>query len=237
MTYSVHKYGDFFPGTGHISDVGAKEGTGYSVNVPLNNGITDDSYFEDLFKPILDKIMEIFRPGAIVLQCGADSLAQDRLGCFNLTIKGHARCVKYVKSFGVPTLVLGGGGYTIRNVARCWAFETATLLDREDIPNDIPYNDYYEYFSPDYELHLGPEPMENQNSKEFVEGIRVDLLQQLQDLRGAPSIAMQQVPPLFERAERDEDQDDPDVRNPAGATKTGEGSRKQHPAELYDHVD
>ena len=31
-----------------------------------------------------------------------------------------SECVKYVKSFGLPTLVLGGGGYTIRNVARCW---------------------------------------------------------------------------------------------------------------------
>ena len=29
MTLSLHKYGDFFPGTGHISDVGAKDGTGY----------------------------------------------------------------------------------------------------------------------------------------------------------------------------------------------------------------
>ena len=40
--------------------------------------------------------------------------------------------MKYVKSFGLPTLVLGGGGYTIRNVARCWTYETATLLG-EDI--------------------------------------------------------------------------------------------------------
>ena len=31
-----------------------------------------------------------------------------------------SECVKYVKGFGLPTLVLGGGGYTIRNVARCW---------------------------------------------------------------------------------------------------------------------
>jgi hypothetical protein len=68
----------------------------------------------------------------------------DRLGCFNLTLKGHARCVEYVKSFGVPLLVLGGGGYTIRNVARCWAYETAVLLDQPDIPNEIPFNDYYE---------------------------------------------------------------------------------------------
>ncbi len=53
-------------------------------------------------------------------QCGADSLGCDRLGCFNLSIKGHGDCVQFVKSFNVPTLVLGGGGYTVRNVARCW---------------------------------------------------------------------------------------------------------------------
>lgn len=32
--------------------------------------------------------MEMYQPSAIVLQCGADSLSGDRLGCFNLTIKG-----------------------------------------------------------------------------------------------------------------------------------------------------
>lgn len=32
--------------------------------------------------------MEMYQPSAVVLQCGADSLSGDRLGCFNLTIKG-----------------------------------------------------------------------------------------------------------------------------------------------------
>jgi acetoin utilization deacetylase AcuC-like enzyme len=32
--------------------------------------------------------MEIYQPNAVVLQCGADSLAGDRLGCFNLSLKG-----------------------------------------------------------------------------------------------------------------------------------------------------
>jgi histone deacetylase 1/2 len=236
MTLSLHKYGDFFPGTGHISDVGAKEGEGYSVNAPLNNGITDDTYFTELFEPITAKIMQVFQPGAIVLQCGADSLTGDRLGCFNLTLKGHARCVEYVKSFGVPTLVLGGGGYTIRNVARCWAYETAVLLDQPDISNDIPFNDYYEYFAPDYNLHLTPEPMENLNDKPMLDAIRSELLQQLQDLQGAPSVAMQQVPPLFERAEAEEMEGDPDEREEA-KTRSGDGTRKQHESELYDKVD
>lgn len=48
--------------------------------------------------------------------------------------KGHAKCVEFVKSFNLPMLMLGGGGYTIRNVARCWTYETAVALDTE-IPN------------------------------------------------------------------------------------------------------
>lgn len=35
------------------------------------------------------KVMEMYQPSAVVLQCGADSLSGDRLGCFNLTIKGY----------------------------------------------------------------------------------------------------------------------------------------------------
>eukprot|EP00492_Amphilonche_elongata_P002536 TRINITY_DN2793_c0_g1_i1.p1 TRINITY_DN2793_c0_g1~~TRINITY_DN2793_c0_g1_i1.p1 ORF type:complete len:112 (+),score=19.95 TRINITY_DN2793_c0_g1_i1:19-354(+) len=57
-----------------------------------------------------------------------DSLAHDRLGCFNLTLNGHGRCVSFLKSFGVPLLLLGGGGYNIRNVARCWCYETSVAL-------------------------------------------------------------------------------------------------------------
>lgn len=32
--------------------------------------------------------MDWYRPGAVVLQCGADSLASDKLGSFNLSMRG-----------------------------------------------------------------------------------------------------------------------------------------------------
>ena len=57
------------------------------MNFPLRDGIDDESY-ELIFKPVMSKVMETYRPGAVVLQCGADSLAGDRLGCFNLSLKG-----------------------------------------------------------------------------------------------------------------------------------------------------
>lgn len=48
-------------------------------------------------------------------------------------------CVRIVKEFNIPMLVLGGGGYTKRNVARCWTHETAVLLN-EELNNEIPFN-------------------------------------------------------------------------------------------------
>uniref|UniRef100_A0A8C0D5X9 Histone deacetylase domain-containing protein n=1 Tax=Balaenoptera musculus TaxID=9771 RepID=A0A8C0D5X9_BALMU len=98
--------------------------------------------------------MEIYRPHKATAEEMTkyhNSLSGDRLGCFNLTVKGHAKCVEVVKTFNLPLLMLGGGGYTICNVARCWTYETAVALDCE-IPNELPYNDYFEYFGPDFKL-------------------------------------------------------------------------------------
>ena len=141
MTVSFHKYGEYFPGTGELRDIGIGPGKYYSVNFPLRDGIDDVSY-KSIFEPVIQHVMDWYRPEAVVLQCGGDSLSGDRLGCFNLSMRGHANCVSFVKSFGLPTMVLGGGGYTMRNVARTWAFETGVLIDHEMEPI-LPYNEYY----------------------------------------------------------------------------------------------
>ena len=33
-------------------------------------------------------------------------------------VRGHGHCVETVAALGLPLLVLGGGGYTVKNVAR-----------------------------------------------------------------------------------------------------------------------
>ena len=128
MTVSFHKYGEYFPGTGSVHDTGVGAGKNYSLNFPLLDGM-DDHAFEENFKIIISRVMQSYKPGAVVLQCGADSLSGDRLGCFNLSLKGHGSCVEYMKSFNVPLLLLGGGGYTVRNVARCFGTDTRVLTD------------------------------------------------------------------------------------------------------------
>ncbi|MCO5604582.1 hypothetical protein L7F22_058750 [Adiantum nelumboides] len=214
MTVSFHKFGDYFPGTGDLKDIGYGNGKYYSLNVPLKDGIDDESY-QFLFKPIISKVMEVFQPGAVVLQCGADSLSGDRLGCFNLSIKGHAECVRFMRSFNVPLLLLGGGGYTIRNVARCWCYETAVALGVE-LEDKMPSNDYYEYFGPDYTLHVAPSNMENQNNRIYLEYVRNKLLENLSTLSHAPSAQFQERPPDTEMAEMEEDEEDMDGHNGSG---------------------
>ncbi|KAJ8530710.1 hypothetical protein K7X08_023591 [Anisodus acutangulus] len=229
MTVSFHKFGDYFPGTGDVRDIGFGSGKYYSLNVPLDDGIDDESY-QSLFKPIMGKVMEVFKPGAVVLQCGADSLSGDRLGCFNLSIKGHAECVKYMRSFNVPLLLLGGGGYTIRNVARCWCYETGVALGIE-LEDKMPQHEYYEYFGPDYTLHVAPSNMENKNSRQILEDIRSKLLDNLSKLQHAPSVQFQERPPDTELPEADEDQEDADSRWDADSD-TNDEERKPIPSRV-----
>lgn len=201
MTVSFHKFGNyFFPGTGDLFEIGVSNGKYYSVNVPLREGI-DDATFIRLYTQVVDKVMEFYDPTCIVLQCGADSLANDRLGCFNLSIKGHAECVHYTKSFNRPLLVLGGGGYTIENVARCWAYETAILVEKE-VNDAIPPNTYYEYYAPDYSLHpdlVGMTKIENHNTQQYLEQMYQSLSENLRMLPNAPSVQMQEIPPDYFR--------------------------------------
>ncbi|URE31609.1 histone deacetylase [Musa troglodytarum] len=177
MTVSFHKFGEYFPGTGHILDNGYGKGKYYAVNVPLNDGIDDESYHY-LFKPIIAKVMEVFNPDAVVLQCGADSLSGDRLGCFNLSVKGHAECVRYLRSFNVPLMLLGGGGYTLRNVARCWCYEVYWSLHVE-VNDKMPDHEYLGYYGPDYNIHVATSNMENKNSRKSLDDIKAKILDNL----------------------------------------------------------
>lgn len=70
MTCSFHKYGEFFPGTGELrvghftffwlvgntkasfgQDIGIGKGKHYAMNLPLRDGITDESY-KSVFEPV-----------------------------------------------------------------------------------------------------------------------------------------------------------------------------------------
>lgn len=206
MTVLFHKYnGEFFPGTGSVDEVGIGKGKNYAINVPLRDGIDDELYIR-LFKLIMEPLIAKFQPTCIFQQCGADSLGYDRLGCFNLNIRAHGECVKFIKSFGIPMVVVGGGGYTPRNVSRLWCYETSVLNDvtlDHKIPNYLPT---YDWFGPDFLLHPQLEGrIDNKNSKKYLEAVTQAILEQVRYLDYAPSVQMREVPPDITGLTEDEE--------------------------------
>ncbi|ODQ77416.1 hypothetical protein BABINDRAFT_101286 [Babjeviella inositovora NRRL Y-12698] len=236
MTCSFHKYGEFFPGTGELRDIGVGRGKNYAVNIPLRDGI-DDSTYKSMFEPVISKIMEWYQPSAVVLQCGGDSLSGDRLGCFNLSIMGHANCINFVKSFNLPTMVVGGGGYTMRNVSRTWTYETG-LLNNVLLDKNLPYNDYYEYYGPDYQLDVRLSNMHNANSPEYLDKILTQIFANLEHTKFAPLVQMQDVPRDMCDLSDDEGEDTNEAMDTQGGSEFARDSLVETKGEFYedDHM-
>merc|ERR1712083_825794 len=95
-------------------------------------------------------------------------------------------------------------------------YETAVALGTE-IANELPYNDYFEYFGPDFKLHISPSNMTNQNTPEYMDKIKTRLFENLRMLTHAPGVQMSTIPEdgvtLKEESEA-ADEADPDKRNP-----------------------
>lgn len=58
-----------------------------------------------------------------------------RPSIYLIPVQGHSNCLEFLAKFNVPMLIVGGGGYTMRNVARCWCYETGRLLGL-DLPDE-----------------------------------------------------------------------------------------------------
>jgi acetoin utilization protein AcuC len=63
----------------------------------------------------------------VVLQCGADGLADDPMSRLTLSNRALWRVVQALRPLSSRLLVLGGGGYNPWAVARCWASVWASL--------------------------------------------------------------------------------------------------------------
>jgi len=83
---STHQF-PFYPGTGAATEIGEREGLGFTVNVPIEAGATDGDYmrvFELGVLPVLDQ----FRPGLLLISAGFDAHEQDPLAQMRMTSAG-----------------------------------------------------------------------------------------------------------------------------------------------------
>ena len=131
FTVSVHEAGRW-PGTGLVEDRAG--GMARNLPVPTNFNDTEMAYLLD--NAILP-LVRAFRPQAIMIQCGADALAEDPLSKLTLSNVSHCAVVAAVMPLSSRLIVTGGGGYNPWAVARCWTGVWG-ILNGFKIPNRLP---------------------------------------------------------------------------------------------------
>ena len=70
----------------------------------------------------------------------------------HITSQGYEKIVQHIIDFDVPLLALGGGGYDVLAVARCWSLAFSRMVGI-DLPNNIPTS-----FSEKHKVHLLRDP-------------------------------------------------------------------------------
>jgi acetoin utilization deacetylase AcuC-like enzyme len=83
---STHQY-PYYPGTGAINEVGAGPGEGYTINIPLPAGCSDQEYM-DVFQHVVIPAAERFQPEWILVSAGFDPHRRDPLGGMRVSEEG-----------------------------------------------------------------------------------------------------------------------------------------------------
>jgi acetoin utilization deacetylase AcuC-like enzyme len=80
---SIHQY-PYYPGTGAATEIGEGDAAGFTVNVPLEGGATDDDYHV-AFDEIVVPVVGAFTPDVVLVSAGFDAHERDPLGGMRLT--------------------------------------------------------------------------------------------------------------------------------------------------------
>jgi acetoin utilization protein AcuC len=187
LTISLHESGQYlFPGTGFVDEVGAGQGLGFSVNIPMPMYAGDQDYLL-VFEEVVPKFFEWFRPEVVVAQLGVDSHYSDPLTSLNVTLNGYTQMVRRIieltnKYACGRLLALGGGGYNLEVVPVAWA-SVLHLMRHEPLPEYLP-----PYWVELFSNVVGREPLtlpdiEMKPGKETQKRITSELSQTLQNLK------------------------------------------------------
>ncbi len=131
LMISVHEEARW-PFTGKIDEVGI----GNMVNLPVPAGFNDAEMQAAIDRLMVPQVTD-FAPDAVVLQCGADGVAEDPLSRLSLSSNAHRAVLAALRPLAPRMLVLGGGGYNPWTVARTWTAIWADLAGF-DVPEVLP---------------------------------------------------------------------------------------------------
>ena len=139
---STHQY-PFYPGTGGIAEVGVKEGTGFTINIPLPAGCGDAEYLR-VFRDVVIPAIERFGPQWILVSAGFDPHRQDPLAGMTVTEAGFSQMARAMLQLAevycggkIAFLLEGGYDLTALRSSVAGVLETLQQSGGDKFPSDV----------------------------------------------------------------------------------------------------
>lgn len=121
-----------WPFTGALTD----RAEGAAFNLPVPEGF-NDSELAAIVEHLVMLVGQAFAPQVVVIQAGADALAEDPLSRLALSNGALWQAVAAGRGLAPQAIILGGGGYNPWSVTRAWAGLWGALNDYS-IPERLP---------------------------------------------------------------------------------------------------
>ena len=116
---SIHQW-PFYPGTGALADVGSGEGEGFTVNLPVPAGSTEEEWLS-LLEHVVAPVARGFRPDLLLISAGFDAHRADPIGGCALETESFAELARHLRALaaelGVPVGAVLEGGYDLDALA------------------------------------------------------------------------------------------------------------------------
>ncbi|KAM4588967.1 histone deacetylase 7-like isoform 2-T2 [Odontesthes bonariensis] len=139
---SLHRYddGNFFPGSGHPSEVGAGAGEGFNVNVSWMGGLNPpmgDAEYLAAFRAVVMPIAHEFSPDVVLVSAGFDAVEghSPSLGGYKVTAKCFGFLTRQLMSLAGGRVVLAlEGGHDLKAICDASEACVSALLGMEVEP-------------------------------------------------------------------------------------------------------
>uniref|UniRef100_A0A672ZKH7 histone deacetylase n=1 Tax=Sphaeramia orbicularis TaxID=375764 RepID=A0A672ZKH7_9TELE len=136
---SLHRYdnGNFFPGSGHPSEVGAGAGEGFNVNVAWTGGLDPpmgDAEYLAAFRAVVMPIAHEFSPDLVLVSAGFDAVEghSSPLGGYKVTAKCFGFLTRQLMSLAGGRVVLAlEGGHDLKAICDASEACVSALLGME----------------------------------------------------------------------------------------------------------
>ena len=139
---SLHQ-SPLYPGTGPLSDVGAAEGEGFSLNLPLPPGSGEEEWLS-LVQHVVMPAARAFEPELVLVSAGFDAHRADPLANCMLEAGSFAQLAAHVRELAgeldVPVGVVLEGGYDLGALSESVVATLGSLANGSEPPRQVGRN-------------------------------------------------------------------------------------------------